>query len=105
MNRLLQKAAAFMLMLIMLLGLMTTNASGYSGIALDVEDTRVYQSIPANKLLQVFLINAQNAQNLYDGHYMVVYATLTGKENNNKGVKSSGIEVRNGFQADKARQI
>ncbi|MBP5652083.1 MAG: hypothetical protein J6X17_01510 [Lachnospiraceae bacterium] len=84
MNRLLQKAAAFMLVLIMLLGLMTTNASGYSGIALDVEDTRVYQSIPANKLLQVFLINAQNAQNLYDGHYMVVYATLTGKENSNK---------------------
>ena len=73
-----------MLVFVMLLGLMTTNASGYSGIALDVEDTRVYQSTTANKLLEAFLSNASRAQNTYDGHYMVVYAKLTGKEGSNK---------------------
>ena len=84
MNRTLRKPAAFMLVFIMLLGLMTTNASGYSGIALDVEDTRVYQSIEATKLVMTFAANAKNSQKLYDGHYMVVYATLTSKENSYK---------------------
>ncbi|MBO4505766.1 MAG: hypothetical protein IKX80_00435 [Lachnospiraceae bacterium] len=84
MTRFLKKPAAFMLIFIMLLGLMTTNASGYSGIALDVEDTRVYQSTTAYKLLSAFFLNANHAQNTYDGHYMVVYAKLTGKENSNK---------------------
>ncbi len=84
MIRSLRKPAVFILAFVMLLGLMTTNASGYSGIALDVEDTRVYQSIEATKLVLAFGANAKNSQKQYDGHYMVVYATLASKENSYK---------------------
>ena len=79
-----KRIIAAVLSFVLMLCLMTTGASAYSGIALDVEDHPVYQCITAYTLIDGFQRNISALEKEYDGRYLAVYGTLTGKANDYK---------------------